>query len=137
MKAPAAYSGKFGETAFHRHVGELLEVYERQGWLIAIPVPNGAKLAGSDPAQRARRAARMKADRQLRPGVSDWLVYLKGGPLLALELKVGRNKPTPEQAAFAAQVELMGGRAFTCRSLDEVALAIDLPTAPLFGRPAA
>lgn len=121
----APYSGRFGEVALHRHVGELLEVYERQGLLIAIPVPNGAMLAGSNPTQRARRAVRMKNDRQIRPGVSDWLVYLKNGPLLAIELKVGKNKPTDEQAAFAAQVELMGGSAFVCRSIDEVMTAID------------
>jgi hypothetical protein len=125
MKAPPAYSGRFGETALHRHVGELLEVFERQGILIAIPVPNGALLAGGDATQRSRRAARMKSDRQIRPGVSDWLVYLKNGPLLAIELKCGRNKPTDEQAAFAAQVELMGGAAFVCRSIDEVMAAIE------------
>lgn len=121
----APYGGRFGEVALHRHVGELLEVYERQGLLLAVPVPNGAMLAGKNLVERSRRAKRMKADRQIRPGVSDWLVYLKNGPLLAIELKVGKNKPTDEQAAFAAQVELMGGSAFVCRSIDEVMGAIE------------
>jgi hypothetical protein len=123
--ATPAYSGRFGEVALHRHVGEYLEILERQGRLLAVPVPNGAMLAGSDPVQRSRRAVRMKNDRQIRPGVSDWLIYLKNGPLLAIELKVGKNKPTDEQAAFAAQVELMGGFAFVCRSIDEVMGAIE------------
>ena len=125
MKAPPAYSGKWGEVALHRDVGRLLAIREAQGHLIAVPVPNGAMLAGSNPAARARRAKRMKDDCQLRPGVSDWLVYIKNGPLMALELKVGRNKPTDEQAAFAAQVELMGGAAFVCHSVDEVVTALD------------
>lgn len=122
--APATYSGKWGEVALHRHVGELLEVFERQGRLIAIPVPNGAMLAGKNLIERSKRAKRMKADRQIRPGVSDWLIYLKNGPLVAIELKVGKNKPTDEQAAFGAQVELMGGMAFVCRSIDEVMAAV-------------
>lgn len=124
-RAPPAYAGKFGEVALHRHVGEYLEVLERQGRLVAVPVPNGAMLAGNDPGQRARRAARMKNDRQIRPGVSDWLVLMRSGPLLAIELKVGKNKPTDEQAAFAAAIELVGGLAYTCRSLADVIEAIE------------
>lgn len=125
MKAPVPYSGRFGEVALGRDVGQLLEVYERQGRLIAWPVPNGAMLAGRTPTERARRCKRMKDDRQMRPGVLDWCVLMKGGRLMLLELKVGRNKLSDEQAAFAAAAELMGAIVYEVRSVADAVQAVD------------
>lgn len=124
--APAAYSGKFGEVALGRDVGKLLEVYERQGRLLAWPVPNGAMLAGSDATARARRCKRMKDDRQLRPGVLDWCVLMKGGRLMLLELKVGRNKLSDEQTIFAAAAESMGAIVYEVRTVADAAHAVAL-----------
>jgi hypothetical protein len=45
-------------------------------------------------------------------GGADILGILPGsGRVLALECKIGRNKPTPDQTAFLAAVEAAGGHA--------------------------
>ncbi len=40
--------------------------------------------------------------------------------LYAIELKVGRNKPTPIQEFVIKRIQAAGGRAAVCWSLDEV-----------------
>jgi hypothetical protein len=53
-------------------------------------------------------------------GVSDILGVLRGGRMLAIEVKVPGKYPTPEQRAFINAVNVMGGLAFVARSLDDV-----------------
>lgn len=53
-------------------------------------------------------------------GVSDILGCLKGGRILAIEVKTKQGRPTPEQLAFIDLVNQMGGIAFIARSIDDV-----------------
>lgn len=53
-------------------------------------------------------------------GVSDILGCLKGGRLLAIEVKTKQGRPTPEQIAFLDLVNQMGGIAFIARSIEDV-----------------
>ena len=52
-------------------------------------------------------------------GVSDLLICLEG-KFVAVELKTGKDKPTPLQAQYLDEIEKAGGRSFVCRSLEEV-----------------
>ncbi len=58
------------------------------------------------------------------PGMSDVLGILPGGKFLAIECKVGKNKPTKAQQAFLELVKGYGGVAFVAYSLDDVIEAI-------------
>lgn len=70
----------------------------------AIPLPDGGY----------RKFAGLK-------GVSDILAVLPPhGTLLALELKVGKNRCTPEQKAFLEAVESLGGVAAVVRDVKEL-----------------
>ena len=57
-------------------------------------------------------------------GVSDLLICLDG-KFIAVELKTGKNKPTPLQAEFLSGVEKAGGHSFVCWSLEEVKKVIE------------
>lgn len=48
-----------------------------------------------------------------------------GGKFIAVEVKVGRNRPTPAQEAFAAAVRDAGGLAFTVWSLKDLEGLLD------------
>jgi hypothetical protein len=62
------------------------------------------------------------------PGISDILAVLPpSGRLAAIECKVGRNKPTPQQAAFLAAVEAAGGIAAVVYDVGELARLLDGP----------
>jgi len=52
-------------------------------------------------------------------GCADILAY-KNGMSYAIELKVGKNKPTPEQIEFLREVNRHGCIGFVAWSLDEV-----------------
>lgn len=52
-------------------------------------------------------------------GVSDILICHQGG-FVAIELKVGSNKPTKLQSHFMQKIKDAGGSAYVCRSLEEV-----------------
>lgn len=54
-----------------------------------------------------REAAKLKALGTL-PGVPDLLLLCPAGRLHGLELKAGRNVPTPEQNAFGAAMQSAG-----------------------------
>ena len=115
----------FGELATHRAIGMLLEVYEAQGRLMAWPVPNGAWVQGATPQDRARRVARMKADRMLRAGVWDWQVLLPGGRLGIIEVKHGDNTLTAEQRAFGDRAAGYGALRAVVRSVDKAQAVVD------------
>jgi len=55
-----------------------------------------------------------------RPGISDILGFLKDGRFLAVEGKVGRNKPTPAQEEFIRRVRAAGGVGIIAYSVDDV-----------------
>jgi hypothetical protein len=77
---------------------------------------------------RGYYALRKGAKRFLRfafPGCSDILGQLASGHLLAIEVKRPSTQPTPEQAAFLAQVNTAGGLALIARSVDDVQAALD------------
>lgn len=54
----------------------------------------------------------------VKPGVADWI--FTGPPLVAIELKVGKNKPTKKQAEWGRVLEGWGGHYYVCRSLGDV-----------------
>lgn len=53
-------------------------------------------------------------------GVSDILGIMKGGRLLAIEVKTPVGRLTPEQDKFLKLITAAGGLAFVARSLDDV-----------------
>ena len=53
-------------------------------------------------------------------GISDILGILPGGIFLAVECKVKKNKPTPNQLDFMRRVVKAGGVALVAYSLDDV-----------------
>ena len=53
-------------------------------------------------------------------GLADVVGMINGGKFLAIELKVGYNKPSDDQKAFLWKVNEMGGVAFVAYSLEEV-----------------
>jgi hypothetical protein len=58
------------------------------------------------------------------PGVSDVLAVLPpSGRLLAVEVKVGKNRTTPDQEAFLAALQAAGGVAVVIR---DIQLLLDL-----------
>lgn len=100
------------EDALQRQVAWLLD---RSGLLWCHPA-NERKCS---PQQGARlKAAGVKA------GVPDVLIFnpvLRDDGLgVAIELKAGKNQPTPEQARWLLNLGLLGWRCHVCRKLDEV-----------------
>lgn len=53
------------------------------------------------------------------PGISDILGILPGGRFLAIEVKMPKKYPTPEQRMFLADVNRKGGLGFVARSIDD------------------
>lgn len=53
-------------------------------------------------------------------GVPDIIGVLPGGRMIAIEVKVGRNKPTIWQEMFMSELEARGALVFVARSLDDV-----------------
>jgi hypothetical protein len=95
---------------------------------------NGAFLQGNAQ-QRAIRGMRMK-QHGVKNGIPDCMIFQpfrKYGDVegfagqtwqtvngLALELKVGKNKPTPTQQEWADKLRACSWRVEVCRSMDEV-----------------
>jgi len=100
----------------------------RHAGLTFTATANGAFLQG-DAKQRAIRGARMKAH-GVSNGVPDLLIFDRiadpGSPFigiergLAIELKAGKNKPTPDQERWHQDLRQCGWRVEICRSVDEV-----------------
>lgn len=55
-----------------------------------------------------------------REGISDVIGFTGTGKFIAVELKVGTNKPTEHQQNFLAEVRKRGGIAIVAYSLDDV-----------------
>lgn len=102
-------------------------------WLYANT--NGAKL----PYRRDARGKRFSAEavrlinEGLTAGVSDLFLPFPNGSFcgLYIEMKVGRNKPTAEQACFTRDMNAYGYRAVTCWGADAaiacIADYLDMP----------
>lgn len=58
----------------------------------------------------------------VKRGVPDILIFEPRGPFvgLAIELKVGRNKPTEDQHKWLFKLTMNGWHSATCYNLDEV-----------------
>src|ERR1035441_8428025 len=54
------------------------------------------------------------------PGVSDILGVLKGGRILAIEVKSPKGRVSPQQDRFIDNINENGGLAFVARSIEEV-----------------
>lgn len=58
-------------------------------------------------------------------GISDIIGLLPpAGRLIAVECKVGRNKPSEHQEAFLSQIKAAGGLAVVCYELDDLIKAL-------------
>lgn len=53
-------------------------------------------------------------------GISDIIGIAPDGRFIAVELKVGKNKPTDAQATFLAEVKARGGIAIVAYSVEEL-----------------
>jgi hypothetical protein len=132
------------EATLQRSVAQLINA---RGWFWTHP-PGEVYLHGTK-AQRAAQMARMKAD-GYRPGEPDVMVYepwervygeicaaceagyfiecpkcglcefTTSGFGVALELKVGRNKPTPAQEEWMQALDERGWLVGVCRNMDQV-----------------
>lgn len=60
----------------------------------------------------------------MRPGMPDLLVFGANGYVLGIELKAGKGKQSPEQAAVAEDMRTCGQGYTVCRSIDDVATAL-------------
>lgn len=92
--------------------------YPCLAWLHSIP--NGFHTADKRHAAVLRRAG-------LTKGISDLYLPYPSGPYhgLYIELKHGRNKPTPEQDAFISYANSVGYRAVVCYGAEAAIRAIE------------
>lgn len=70
----------------------------------------------------------VRSDRMWRSGVrgaSDIIGVFTDGRFIAIECKVGYNKPTPHQTLFLDEVKSRGGIAGVVKSLDDLIVLID------------
>jgi predicted RecB family endonuclease len=58
-------------------------------------------------------------DRPVHPGVSD-IIAVRKGRMVAVEVKVGRDKPSMEQVAFKTAVVRGGGKYIEARAVEEI-----------------
>lgn len=58
-------------------------------------------------------------------GGSDLIGLTRDGKFAAIEVKIGRGKPTPEQIKFVEFVRSKGGRAAVVWSVDEAMAALE------------
>lgn len=86
---------------------------------IILSIPNGAYLAGTA-AKRAYQWRRL-LDTGALPGCPDLLIAKpnKINAGLFVEMKFGKNKPSPEQVAVIQKLTDKGYRCNVCYSLDE------------------
>ncbi len=80
---------------------------------LLFAIPNGGY-------RNSREAARMKSE-GVQAGVPDLFLAVarKGKNGLFIEMKAGRNKLTPEQAAMLISLERQGYMTQVCRSFDD------------------
>jgi hypothetical protein len=85
---------------------------------LLFSVPNGAKLPYTTDkrGQRISRQAMILKAEGMRPGVPDMVlpVARRGYHGLFIELKHGKNKPSPEQVAWICELRAQGYYAVVC-----------------------
>lgn len=117
------------EDGLQRAVAQLLD---HLGWLWCH-VPNGGY-------RRGREAARLQGA-GVKPGVPDVMIFERwanafsgrSGFGIAIELKTGSGRASPEQHGWLKALTARGWYAVVCRSVDEVQTAIGV-CQPLNGR---
>jgi len=84
-----------------------------QFWRLLYAVPNGGQ-------RNAVVAAKLKAEGVMM-GAPDLKLDIPrhGHGSLAIEMKVGRNRQTPDQKEWQADFEAVGNRYVVCRTLEE------------------
>lgn len=109
------------EDKLQKSVAQILDAAK----LVWSATANGAFLQG-DARQRAIRGKRMK-EHGVKNGLPDVLIFngvlstlLQSWVGMAIELKVGKNKPTPAQLKWHEDLRACGWRVDVCRTVDEV-----------------
>lgn len=90
--------------------------YPELQWLAAWP--NGGF--------RAKKTAALLKEEGVQPGVPDILLHLRRGdcPGVAIEMKVGTNKPTEAQQRWLAHLASQGWKVAVCYSWQDAACII-------------
>ena len=118
---PGSYIRTMSENQLQQAVARLLD----HSGLVWCHPPNGGN-------RTARTGALMKS-MGAKAGVPDVLIFsgstvrnadgvnmIGWGPPVAIELKVGKNKPTPAQLKWHEDLRACGWRVEVCRTVDEV-----------------
>jgi hypothetical protein len=85
--------------------------------LVWFAVPNGNKLGGKISAKGIAIQGSINKGIGVKAGTAD-LIFLHDSKFFALELKVGKNRPTEKQLEFIDRVNAAGGYACWCSGLD-------------------
>lgn len=117
------------EAAFHRSVARYLDVALHPPTIWStIPSGGGGRIRG----------AQLKA-MGLKRGLPDMLVihpHWPGGPIVVgLELKAKAGRVSPDQKAMMQAFTDCRAHYVLCRTVDEVAKALDFCKVPLMARP--
>lgn len=99
------------EIDFHLQAWKLISAYKRRD-VLAFHVPNGEK-------RDRRTAARLQA-MGVRPGVSDFVVIVRGS-VHFVELKTEKGVVSSDQKVFLADAETAGCCTHVVRSMDQLA----------------
>ena len=109
------------ESEVQRALCQHIEIRGVPG-LVWFAVPNGNKLGGKISRKGIAIQGSINRGLGVKAGVSD-LIFLHDSRFFALELKVGKNKPTEQQLQFIDRVNEAGGYAAWATGLD-VALRV-------------
>jgi hypothetical protein len=91
--------------------------------------PSGWGQLSKTMAQRLRKCG-------LKPGMPDIMVFPGRGRCFGIELKAGKNTLTPDQKAMHGALNVAGVHVYTCRTVDQVWVALQcehVPVRPLNG----
>ena len=110
-RTPCKAKRRQPERSLHKAVADYLDLALPPD-VYWYPVPSGAHMA-------PHHAAMMKATGQLRAGVPD-IGFVIRGRAVFIELKAGKNKPTPDQLQAHLDITLAGGAVGVCYSIDDV-----------------
>lgn len=97
------------ESQLQTTVEHYLSILESQGKLVYIKNNSGAFKTASGGFYRVGKA-----------GSSDFLVFVKGGKCLHLEIKVEKGRQSNLQKEYEDKVTAIGHKYFLARSIDEV-----------------
>ena len=97
------------ESATQYAIKQYLEIMEAQGKVVYIKNNSGAFKTDSGSFYRMGR-----------PGSSDFIVAVRGGVTLWLEVKTAKTKQNENQLAFQTNIEKLGHIYKVVRSVDEV-----------------